>query len=155
MRSTSEVRSGAPRPDCAAAKPHASASVAANRIRNSLVIKVIRPVYRHCLVEPRIPWNIASKGLERVGPDARKAVQLELQKDRIGAAARDNRGCAARENRCSAASRHREPLQHHPADPAVAIVFETSQSFDNAFVLQGGVEPPEPKQAAAKSPLTR
>src|SRR3972149_11294402 len=139
MRSTSEVRSGALRPDCAAAKPNARASVAANRIRNSLVIKVIRPVCRHCLVEPRIPRNIAFKGLERVGPDARKAVQLELQENRLG----------------DVAGSHREPLQHHPADPTVALVFETGQSLDDAFVLQGVVEPPEPIPAAAKRPLTR
>src|SRR6266487_582444 len=69
-------------------------------------------------VDPLITRNVAFQGLERIGPEARKAVQLQLQEHA---------------RRRSAAGQC-ESLHDDAACPAVGSVFESPYAFDDPAV---------------------
>src|SRR6185295_1251020 len=84
-----------------------------------------------------VAGDVAFERLERIGPELREAVQLELHEY---ARRRGARG-------------EREPLQHEAGRPAVGPVFESPDAFDDPAVGQRVVEPPDPIPAAEERPL--
>jgi len=116
--------------------------------------QVIRPAYRHRLIDPRISGNVAFQSLERLDPMRESRSARAAERSLWLLVPGSNLGCADRGNLCIAANRTRS-VAPPPGRSSSRHCIRNQPVLDDASVRHGIVQPPHPIPAAAQGPLTR